>query len=131
MATVSEVAFLPDDEIGFCPHCGLRRPLGIVNVPGMPGQRCIDCFFGGGDPEFSFYGEAIWATRDHPTIGYGQTGDIVMSWGPTYHFEPHGNFEARVPVKSEMVENRLTFPELHAVNHYQPKIRREYYYEDE
>lgn len=119
MATVSEVKFMSDDEVGFCPCCGLRRPLGIVNVAGMPGQRCIDCFFGPPDSEFSFQGEAIWGQHNHPTIRFGQTGDIVASWGPKYYFEPHGNHEARV---------ECDLKTLHAVNLYQPKIRR--YYDD-
>lgn len=123
MATVSEVKFMSDEEVGFCPCCGLRRPLGIVNVPGMPGQRCIDCFFGApGESEFSFQGEAIWAARYHPTIGYGQTGDVVASWGPKYFFEPHGNPNGRVECNPQ---------KLHAMRWYQPVQRRYPDYADE
>lgn len=125
MATVSEVKFMSDNQVGFCPCCGLRRPLGVVNIPGMAGQRCIDCFFGPpGESELSFQGEAIWKERDHSIIGYGQTGDIVASWGPKYFFEPHGNPDRRIELKSSFDGTKLEFPQLHDVRFYQPIVRR-------
>lgn len=101
MATVSEVAF-SSERWEFCPCCGLRRQLGRVNVDLGPGQervRCIDCFFGPPQSEYSphFIGEAIFNSQA-PTVNRGQTGDVLRQpLSPeTFIFEPHGNPEGRV-----------------------------------
>lgn len=59
MVTVSELKWYQTIPIGKCPCCGKDKPLGILNIPQFGeedeqrGPRCIDCFFGPPEPEFT------------------------------------------------------------------------------
>jgi hypothetical protein len=116
MATVSEVAW-QGEVMGFCACCGLRRPLGRVNLELSAGQelvRCIECFFDPGSGcEFRpvFMGEAIFIGQN-PAVNFGQTGDVLYEHGPTYFFEPHGNYQDRIAV---------TLAQLYDFIRYSPK----------
>lgn len=109
MATVSEVAFFAG-EVGFCPCCGLRRPLGRLNVEFPDGDkepRCADCFFGPPDSKYRFTGDAFYARRDNPLVIFGQTGDVLWD-GHQHYFEPHGQgskiayFTVPVNIKTDL-----------------------------
>ncbi len=53
MATVSEICFIPNGQIGKCRCCGREKELGHLNLVGYEHDiRCIDCFFG---PPDDFY----------------------------------------------------------------------------
>ncbi len=97
MATVSEAAWYPIGRVDFCACCGLRRPLGRVNLTLGPDQeqvRCVDCFFGPPDPFDApvFIGEAIWVglVANGESVNYGQTGDVLRTERRRWLFEPHG-----------------------------------------
>lgn len=118
MATVSEVGFCRE-QVGFCACCGLRRPLGRINLS-MRGEtvRCIDCFFGPPDDGYAglrFFGEAIYARHDNAKVNFGQTGDVVRDW-EKYYFEPHGNYEGRIEISVDDVTDMNVYdPKRHSV----------------
>ncbi|HEX3800281.1 MAG TPA: hypothetical protein VH413_16415 [Verrucomicrobiae bacterium] len=116
MATVSETAFGETGLVDFCACCGLRRPLGRLNLDLGADQetvRCVDCFFGPEQPQV-FIGEAIYIGAPRQECGFGATGDIVSTpWYGVLFFEPHGNHKAAFDV---------TEKQLFAFHRYSPKL---------
>lgn len=74
MVTVSELKWHQTIPIGKCPCCGKEKPLGILNIPWYDeedeqrGPRCIDCFFGPPEPDFTPFDEDYDEGRDEEEI---------------------------------------------------------------
>jgi len=125
MATVSHLAWEPIDRPGFCACCGLRRPLGALNLaiqPGGESVRCIDCFFDPADA-FAFKGTAVYVgskerfdCKSSGVCRFGQTGDILWD-GCDNWFEPHGDIGSRfkVDITDDVAHLRQFHPERYSV----------------
>jgi hypothetical protein len=119
MATVSELAWASTNRVDFCACCGLRRPLGTLNLTTeFEGEsvRCIDCWFGPSDDKPAFRGTAVYIGAVRERCRFGQTGDVLWD-GYRNWFEPHGDIESRfeVAILTEIAHLMCYFPERYSV----------------